>query len=664
MVNHMASKGVQIARVLHVQPQRLPVRFVIIVGLVVSLHLPGSVEAIGSPLDNSEDISAGQQFASAAPTSSHCMMSIPTPALLPPSLQRAFPPATTPGSERMCTAPVVDRSSPQDPSLPAASGTDTCQVDPGFNDACPQLVTVPDGPHGDPANVGTLIPRHILASRDGQTVYVNSLERDADAKATFRSIITAYSTDTGRVLWRQKMEAAPHLAGFQPGDMALSPDGSRIYLDGYEYGVGTLAGYAAALDAADGELVWQRELAPLLPASLKPYIAAAGGGLAVSGDGAQIYLAASVEETNGRTRPWFMALDADTGELVWTRSYGSPPWAERASMNFYNSSSLALTPDGSQILATVNLYGFDANNGQGPSRLNNKGFATVSLDADTGEVTWADEFEFPSWEQSFQNPVVGLSISPNGSAVFVAYNPARMAFGVVQNMAVNAYDRSTGQRRWVQEYHQANWLPETGCATPNWVSPYTDNQLQASASNEHVYLLGSVGTLTGGCSHLARQVGVLALDTSSGEPEWTTTYGDTELGYTAGCPWCQQLTVASESIFVTGEFYPSDGNNGCGVRVQDVDLQVNRPGLCIPYGLTAQLDARTGDVQGQYRWIDTYYDDHLNPNRPLTRIDQTTGAAISPDGTRLHVVHRETSEPREWHQAIQVRSYHVAGSAG
>ncbi len=88
--------------------------------------------------------------------------------------------------------------------------------------------------------------------------------------------------------------------------MVLSPNGQTIYIGGYFHHVGTtVRNHAAAFNATTGALL-----------AWNPNLDAPVHSLAISQDGAFLYAGGSFQNVNGVTRPWAAKISAATGLLV------------------------------------------------------------------------------------------------------------------------------------------------------------------------------------------------------------------------------------------------------------------------------------------------------------------------------------------------------------
>jgi len=261
--------------------------------------------------------------------------------------------------------------------------------------------------------------RGLVLSPDGAQVFITLASALNDQYSFSADYATAaFDTASGARLWLTRPARDPQsVCNGVPQGLAVSPDGQRIYVTGSrcsDSGPNTFA-----YDAATGSQIWSSPVA--------------GSLLALSPEGQRIDLGAA-------------ALDAADGHTLWTIARSDFP-------NEFSPSDIAFSPDG----ATVFLTGT-------PVR-------TLAVAADTGAILWVTP---PLVFFSEQRPP-RLAVSPDGRFVFVAA-PVDVAvldysLGLVDiNTLINAYDVTTGQHLWEQQFAASptGWdLPESIAVSPD-----------------------------------------------------------------------------------------------------------------------------------------------------------------------------------------------------
>jgi outer membrane protein assembly factor BamB len=248
-------------------------------------------------------------------------------------------------------------------------------------------------------------PSAVAVSPDGSKVFVTGFSWSL--KYDYATV--AYDAITGDQLWLNRY----HGGGTREDiavDLAVSPDGSRLFVTGSSDETPDRNDYATvAYDAHSGTTLWVKRL--------KRGSDDIAFALGVSPDGSRVFVTGRSE--TGYTT---VAYDADTGARLWVRGFppGSAP------------SSLAVSSDGT----TVFITGFRG----GPH------FFTVAHDAATGARLWSSTYDGPGDEDYAHS----IGVSPDGTTVFVTGESLPL---VGENdFATAAYDASNGGQVWVSRY--------------------------------------------------------------------------------------------------------------------------------------------------------------------------------------------------------------------
>ena len=150
----------------------------------------------------------------------------------------------------------------------------------------------------------------------------------------------AYAAATGAQLWSRL---------YNPGDLpdygrsvAISPDGSRVFVTGSSEGTGSSSDYATlAYDADTGAGLWVSRYTGLGGKRVDE-----GAALAVSPDGSRVFVTGWSSE--GYLNPDYatLAYDAATGAPLWLMRYNGPAGRED------EANGLAVAPDGTKVFVT------------------------------------------------------------------------------------------------------------------------------------------------------------------------------------------------------------------------------------------------------------------------------------------------------------------------
>jgi DNA-binding beta-propeller fold protein YncE len=126
----------------------------------------------------------------------------------------------------------------------------------------------------------------------------------------------AYNSTTGAALWTAATDVVPNLSPGADG-MTVSPDGTRVFITGTVNGTNRLQKYygTAALSAATGTRSWEARY----PVA-KPPIGGAALSIAVSPDGSKVFVTGSTPGTKQAQFTGYgtVAYNATTGALLWT----------------------------------------------------------------------------------------------------------------------------------------------------------------------------------------------------------------------------------------------------------------------------------------------------------------------------------------------------------
>jgi DNA-binding beta-propeller fold protein YncE len=181
----------------------------------------------------------------------------------------------------------------------------------------------------------------------------------------------AYSAATGNVRWTTP-------ASIDPFALAMSADGSRLFITGGFNGPnGT-----EAFNAATGAALWTE------PDSQRP-----GGGIAVSPDGSTVFIADVGQQ--GTTS--FARV------IAYAAANGTRRWIRRTSVF---QPALAVSPDGAKLYLAGEVSGPD---GDRPAL-----YGTAALGTGTGAQLWIARYR-----STFDAFASGVAVTPDGSRVVV-----------------------------------------------------------------------------------------------------------------------------------------------------------------------------------------------------------------------------------------------------
>lgn len=401
-------------------------------------------------------------------------------------------------------------------------------------------------------------PSAVATSPGGSTVYVTGTTNPASSH--FSTV--AYDAATGAQRW----VASFYGRGYsQPQGMAVSPDGSRVFVTGFTTPPGACCNdqfVTVAYDAATGTRLWATRTFSIQATSSQADAAA------VSPDGTTVYIAGVA-----RNGPTLVAYDAATGAPQWVRSYrvprfsqgtesvaaapdgstvflngpfltasgqqmfatvayaaatGTERWA-RVAPGRTGSRSLAVSPDSSKVFVT---------GGTNPSAAST--FTTIAYAAATGARLWAEQYQGPQ----ASNVANAITISPDGSQVLVTGHTGGITSNSPAYFATVAYAAGNGKQLWART-HPAGIAPAPGFT-------YGAIAIGASPDGAHVYVTGTTpGARPGGANFTT-----IAYAAATGAASWVVRYrGRRDFANAADLA----VSPAGQAVFVTGFIGVHDG---------------------------------------------------------------------------------------------------------
>jgi DNA-binding beta-propeller fold protein YncE len=353
-----------------------------------------------------------------------------------------------------------------------------------------------DGPASSYDNANSL-----AASPDGSKVFVTGYSIGSVTDYDYATI--AYDAATGSVLWGKRY-SAPGNRDDIADSVAVSPDGSKVFVTGQSRGLGTSLDYATiAYDAATGGVLWGKRYNGPGNSYDRPF------SLAVSPGGSEVLVTGESIGSGTDYDYATIAYDAATGGVLWGKRYNGPGNSSDS------GSSVAVTPDGSKVIVTGST-GFFSD------------YATIAYDAASGGALWTKRYDGPGG--SYDVPL-SLAVSPDGSKAFVTGRST--GAGTDYDYATIAYDTATGGALWTKRYDGPG--TDTDYAYSVGVSPDGSQAFVTGVSN------GS-GTFS--------DYATIAYDAATGGVLWTQRYDGPGNGGDGAC--CLAVSPDGSMVFITG----------------------------------------------------------------------------------------------------------------
>jgi outer membrane protein assembly factor BamB len=245
----------------------------------------------------------------------------------------------------------------------------------------------------------------VAGSPDGTKVFVTG--ESMGGSGDYATV--AYRASTGAQIWASRYDGP--VSGVDiPDDIAVSPDGSEVFVTGSSDARGGTGWATVAYDAASGSTLWVRRHR--------------GGAAAVapSTDGSLVYVTGGAHDDFAT-----LAYRAGTGATVWASRYDGPAHFDDG------AAAISVTPD--RVFVTGTSFGSAATFGD---------YATVALDPASGARIWVRRYNGPGDGYDFPYSIVG---SVDGSRVFVTGE----SLGRTNvDFATIAYEGDSGRRLWTK----------------------------------------------------------------------------------------------------------------------------------------------------------------------------------------------------------------------
>jgi DNA-binding beta-propeller fold protein YncE len=255
-------------------------------------------------------------------------------------------------------------------------------------------------------------PIALAVAPDGSSVFVTGTSLGSGTGDDFAT--QSLNAKTGAVQWVRRDNGAGNGDDYAAG-VAVSPDGSRVYVTGDSYGgAATGADYTTiAYTAATGATDWKRRYAGA--GSDTP------AGIAVAPDGSKVFVTGSSSSAGD---------GADYFTIAYTAA-GKPAWQSRHDDGTHGDDTpiaVAVNPASTLVFIT----GTQPNN-HGPVVTD-----TFAYNAATGARVWNDLLE--------TGTATSLALSPDGQTAFVTnFSP-----GLGRDCTIAAYAAADGAMQWAR----------------------------------------------------------------------------------------------------------------------------------------------------------------------------------------------------------------------
>lgn len=332
----------------------------------------------------------------------------------------------------------------------------------------------------------------------GTAVFVTGSGGFAGGSAT-----VGYNAATGAQLWAAR-HSGPSDGFSNPLAIAVSPDGSTVFVTGYTAGAGTppSAAMTIAYNAASGAQLWARSYR----------VAAEGDSISVNPDGSAVYVTGYGPVTSGGPDYITIAYAATTGTRQWVARYNGPANGSD------QPSAVAVSMDGREVAVT----------GSSQGAADGLDYATVAYNAASGARLWARRYNGGA---NSVDVAAGLAFSQGGK-LFVT---GASGSGSDSAYATIAYTAARGHRLWVSRFNPPG-QQSTGAVGVAVPDPATGQVF-----------------VTGTADGARRGINTIAYNAASGTAIWASRY-----------PPPGHSTARAIAIAVNQDFVFAVGHTGTG----------------------------------------------------------------------------------------------------
>ena len=251
--------------------------------------------------------------------------------------------------------------------------------------------------------------------------------------------IVAYDAVTGAELWSGSF--GKPLADDRAWDVALDPEGDRVYVTGWSSGEGTGFDYVtAAFDAGSGDRLW----AARYDGPFATDVESTGAPddrpfkVRVSPDGERVFVTGWSRGPAGDYDIATVAYDSGIHDSEGARHGGEVLWVTRYDggvRGLDGVHGMEVSPDGTLVYLAGTTSALPAGDS-----CDDCDFLVVALDATTGGEEWTRRYQGPRGNDR----ALYLAVAPAGDRLYVTGSSA----GAQGDWATIAYDAGTGNEVW------------------------------------------------------------------------------------------------------------------------------------------------------------------------------------------------------------------------
>jgi DNA-binding beta-propeller fold protein YncE len=245
------------------------------------------------------------------------------------------------------------------------------------------------------------IAHAIAVSPDGSQVFITGESGAWPEQADYLTI--AYNAATGATNWMERYDDRLHSDDIANA-IAVSPDGSKVFVTGQSDGRSWDDYVTYAYNAATGAAVWARRYDGL------DHVDDIAHAIAVSPDGSKVFVTGQADDFDADQTYGFADGGADYATYAYSAATGAGLWLRR-----YNgtgddediANAIAVSPDGRKVFVT----------GSSAGPYGDADYVTYAYGATRGGDLWVRREDGGAGHDDYV--AHAIAVSPDGSKVFV-----------------------------------------------------------------------------------------------------------------------------------------------------------------------------------------------------------------------------------------------------